>query len=215
MRYVLLIGSHARGDADSRSDCDILLINATEESFDHSKLPIQDGSLVNYVIFDQDKFERLYKSGSLFLLHAFSEGQLLEGSIEVWNQLKGKFTVQKDYREELLEIAQVTALLANTKIFGGKYLTPLVNAFTELKNACIFFLAHDGIYVFNKSQCFDLAIGRMKGDFQMKNLKDFYDYSVRGLDVALPFDPNNEEASEALLLSANSMVKEMSNACMQ
>lgn len=213
MKFALLIGSYARGDYDSSSDCDILLINIAENDFDTSALPIQEESLINPIYYDQTTFSRLYDIGSLFLFHSLSEGVLLEGNVSEWENLKRNFKVQQNFHEELTEISKITNLLSKTEIFGGRYLTPLVNAFTELKNACIFSLAHNGIYEFNKSRCFDLALGLMEQNVPFKELKAFYDFSVRGLDIKLPFDPNNGAISSSLLRGANTIVGEMCHAC--
>jgi predicted nucleotidyltransferase len=212
MKFLILIGSHARGDADSFSDIDLLLINLSQCEFDYSSLIIGDLSLVNEVHYDLDTFWRLYSIGSLFLHHAFTEGSILYGDEKKWCELKRKFAVQKNFHNELLEINRTTNLLSHTNIFGGKYLTPLVNSFTELKNACIFSLAHNGIYAFNKSKCFDLSIGFSDREVQFKDLKAFYDYSIRGIDLQLPFDSNNEIISTSLLRDINTIVKEMCHA---
>jgi len=190
-----------------------LLINIEENAFDTSTLPIQEQSLISTICYNQETFFRLYNIGSLFLFHSFSEGVLLDGNAAEWENLKRTFRVQENFHAELLEIAKITRLLSNTRIFGGKYLTPLVNAFTELKNACIFSLAHHGIYEFNKTRCFDRALGLVDQEVQFKDLKAFYDFSVRGLDVGLPFDPNNDAVSSALLRGADTIVREICHAC--
>lgn len=212
MELALLIGSHARGDADSSSDWDLLFINMNECDFDYSKLPIRDRSLVNSINYDIDTFSRLYEIGSLFLHHAFTEGCVLDGNAAEWNRLKETFIVQNNFHNELVEINRATELLSKTKVFGGRYFTPLVNSFTELKNACIFYLAHQGIYEFNKSKCFDLAIDFSNRHIQFKELKAFYDFSIRGLDVELPFDWSDETISISLLKDINKAVKEMCDA---
>ena len=137
---------------------------------------------------------------------------MLIGSVREWDDLRVNFKVQNDFYNELIEISRVTELLAQTDIFGGKYLTPLVNSFTELKNACIFYLAHRGIYEFNKSKCFDLAVGFVDRDVQFKELKAFYDFSIRGVNVRLPFNPDDEVISISLLMDIDVIVREMCNA---
>lgn len=211
--YAVLIGSYARGDNDLFSDCDVLLINIEECNFDVTKLPIQNKLLINYVSYDQKTFNRLYEIGSLFLYHALNEGILIEGNAINWCVLKNNFKVQKNFQTELFEIWQTTELLSKTFIFGGKYLTPLVNSFTELKNACIFSLAHQGIYEFNKNKCFDLSLKLIQGRSRFKELKAFYDFSVREINLELPFDPNLHKVSTLLLLDTNQIVKDMYYAC--
>lgn len=215
MRFSVLIGPYARGDFNSSSDCDVLLINESEEALDLSNLPTEARSRVSFIKYDEATFRRLYQRGSLFLFHALREGVVLDGDQRAWAMLLAKFQVQDDYSAELAEIAKATDLLSRTRIFGGKYLTPLVNAFTEVKNACIFSLAHKSIYELNKARCFEIAIGHNIRSERLQLLKSFYDYSVRGVDTILPFDPNDVEVPVLLLKEANSVVKGMYRACGQ
>lgn len=191
----------------------MLLINTDEQHFDFGMLPTKDRSIVNVIHYDLETFLRLYEIGSLFILHALMEGVILSGDQLEWSHLRKNFEVQKDFREELADISRATSLLAETKTFGGKYMTPLVNSFTELKNACIFFLAHHGVYEFNKARCFDLAFGLIGREVQFKELKAFYDYSIRCMEVPLPFEPSDEAISSSRLIDANIVVLEMCNAC--
>ena len=213
MKFAILIGSHARGDHNSNSDCDVLLINFSETLLDKSRLPKVKIELINFIHFEEIIFKRLYDSGSLFLLHCFTEGIVLQGDREIWRRLGKAFEVQGSFSTELSEILKTTQLLSNTKIFGGRYLTPLVNAFTELKNACIFSLAHHGIYEFNKEKCLEKATQHLVNKHTYQHLKLFYDFSVREIDLILPFDPNNEAASTALLIGVDNIVREMHHAC--
>ena len=213
MKFAIQIGSYARLDFNEKSDCDVLLIEISEHEFDLGKLPQVDLSIVNFVHYDQETFLRLHDIGSLFLFHTFFEGKLLAGNAEEWSSLKNKFSVQRNFQKELYEISKATQLLSETEIFGGKYLTPLVNAFTELKNACIFFLAHRKIYEFNKSRCFDLALKILEREAKIKELKAFYDYSVRTMTVNFPFNYSDDEISSSKLIEAHKIVLEMCNAC--
>lgn len=211
--FVVLIGSYARGDFNERSDCDIFRVGCDKLDFDFSILPVSDNSVVSYIDYDKDTFSRLYEAGSLFLYHVLNEGQLIYGDTNTWKKLRDGFSVQQDFRDELDEILLVTEFLSNTDMFGGKFLTPLVNAFTELKNASIFFLAHQGKYVFEKSECIKLAIKDSAMLPTLLSLKTFYDYSVRGLDLELPFDANSDENCREVLLEVHRLTLGLRNAC--
>jgi hypothetical protein len=191
--FVILIGSYARGDFNQYSDCDVFRVGCENTQLDYSALPISDPSIVSLIDYDNETFVKLYKAGSLFLYHVLYEGVLISGDAKAWQELQDGFVVQRDFTKELEEIFLVTEFLSNIEMFGGKFLTPLVNAFTELKNACVFYLAHQGIYTFEKSQCFRLALSNSKMLPELLSLKIFYDHSVRGQSVNLPFDPNSYE----------------------
>lgn len=210
--FAVLIGSYARGDYNARSDCDVLLIDYKLTDLNKKLLPITDNVVASYIEYDEELFRHFYANGSLFLFHALYEGVLLDGDINAWEEFKSKFVVQKTFIKELIKIHELTCLLSNTEIFGGKYLSALSNAFTEIKNACIFYLAHNEIYEFRKDECFRKAIPSELYDYRIKDLKSFYDYSVRGIDVTLPFNPNSKQ-SESTLKIVHKIVSELKNDC--
>lgn len=211
--YSILIGSYARGDYNTNSDCDIVLINSDEAGFDKDRLPIKKKELVNFISYDSTQFNSLYDSGSLFIYHILYEGIVIDGKQDSFNELKKNFHVQQRFNNELEKIYTATQLLAEVDIFGGKHLTPLVNAFTELKNACIFYLAHHSIYEFNKEKCFDKALTMLGHNTSIKKIKLFYDYSIRSIDLNLPFNPNDIKESSSLLLETNKILRDMYHAC--
>lgn len=212
-KLVVLIGSYARGDFNQYSDCDIFRVGCENTDLDYSMLPITDQSIVSCIDYDNETFAKLYNAGSLFLYHVLHEGILISGDIEIWQGLQDGFSVQRSFSKELEEISLITEFLSNIEMFGGKFLTPLVNAFTELKNASVFYLAHQGIYTFEKTQCLRLALSNSTMLPELLSLKKFYDYSVRGQDVDLPFDPNSHDKCREVLLEVHKLTLGMRNAC--
>lgn len=213
MRFVVLIGSLARGDYNFNSDCDLLIIGNANEELVSISPSLSHNRVVNTIHYSLEEFVDFYKKGSLFLYHCFTEGILIEGDRSLWDNFCSTFSVQRDYAVELRRISLATNLLSNTTIFGGKYLTPLVNGFTEIKNACIFYLAHNGIYEFNKDRCIEKAASGSPGLQTLLQLKFFYDYSVRDVSTNLPFDPNNKKECESTLREINVIVERFSHAC--
>lgn len=212
-KFVVLIGSYARGDFNRYSDCDVFRVGCENTNLDYSTLPVTDPSIVSCIDYDNETFGKLYAAGSLFLYHVLYEGQLIYGNKKTWRKLQNNFSVQRDFTKELEEIYMVTEFLSNIEIFGGKFLTPLVNAFTELKNASVFYLAHQGIYSFEKTQCLRLALSSSKMLPELLSLKKFYDYSVRAQDLDLPFDPNSYDKCKEVLLEVHRLTLGMRNAC--
>jgi predicted nucleotidyltransferase len=211
--FVVLIGSYARGDFNEYSDCDVFRVGCENINFDFSAIQVTVAAPVTFIDYDKETFSSLYEAGSLFIYHVLHEGQVIYGDKDIWNELKNNFVVQRDFRNELEEITLITNFLANTEMFGGKFLMPLVNAFTEIKNASIFFLAHRGQFVFEKTECMRLALASTMMLPTLLSLKKFYDYSVRGLDLDLPFDPNSSEKCSEVLLEVHRLAMEMKNAC--
>jgi hypothetical protein len=211
-KFVVLIGSFARGDSNQYSDCDVFRVGCEGMPIDYSALPVINQALVSCIDYDEQTFATLYKGGSLFLYHVFYEGKLIAGEVTLWEELRNGFSVQKDFSAELDEITLVTQFLSDVDIFGGKFLTPLVNAFTELKNACVFFLAHQEKYIFEKHECMQLALRDSVMLSKLLSLKMFYDFSVRGQDLVLPFDPNSWDECKDVLQEVHRLTLEMKNA---
>lgn len=183
--FGLLVGSRARGDADVRSDTDVLVVG--EASPLHlERLRLRYGSEPQCTTFDLPTFEHLHSIGSLFLQHAFLEGRLLWGSKSGWAQYRRSFVVQRTFLAEIRRCVASCRWLDQPTVFGGHYLAPYVHAFKHVKNASIFFLAHRREYVFAK----EAAIARAGAIISFASctplfgLRTFYDYSVRGLRFA-------------------------------
>ncbi|MCD1647645.1 nucleotidyltransferase domain-containing protein [Marinobacter adhaerens] len=212
MKFSVIFGSQARGDFSETSDFDILLVNMDKTDFDYSIVPDEFRDKVDFVEYSEDEFLDFYKKGSLFLYHILKQGIVVDGAVDTWEKLESEFIVQNDFSEELTRIRDTSKMIKNISIFGGKYLTPLSNMFTELKNACIFNLAHKMVYEFNKRECLEVALPKNIYDKDLNDLKYFYDFVVRGQSY-LPFSPNDEIKSEFLLETAVKSIEWLSDDC--
>lgn len=212
MKFSVIFGSQARGDFSDKSDFDMLLVNMDKERFDYSIVPEEFRGKVDFVEYSEDEFLDFYKKGSLFLYHILKQGIVVDGCVSTWKKLESEFIVQNDFSEELKRIRNTSNLIKNISIFGGKYLTPLSNMFTELKNACIFNLAHKKVYEFNKRDCLEGALPKNIYDKDLNDLKHFYDYVVRGQNY-LPFSPNDVIKSELLLEAAVKSIEWLNDDC--
>jgi hypothetical protein len=74
---VVLYGSKARGDDDSLSDCDVLILGNLPEEFSYD-LPA-NASVVTYT---WPEFSAMGEYGSLFLRHLQKESQILSGNAQ-------------------------------------------------------------------------------------------------------------------------------------
>jgi predicted nucleotidyltransferase len=148
MQFTLLIGSFARGTGGIGSDIDVLRIGHKRRV----KRPVKlDYSLpISYVDYDLDSFKTLFDDGSLFLYHAFIEGQLLEGDITQWNSLKENFVVSDDFRDSIEEYLQVLTYIAEYPEYERSSVPYLSNIFKCLKNIGVFRMASTGRYDFEK-----------------------------------------------------------------
>ena len=98
MKFIILIGSHARGDQNERSDIDVLIVNYEEEEAKYilgNCASYLDEEKLSFINLDEEEFWDYYEKGSLFLYHVLNEGVLLEGEFSEWESLKLKFNVQR------------------------------------------------------------------------------------------------------------------------
>jgi hypothetical protein len=116
---------------------------------------------VSYIDYDQKSFVELFRQGSLFLYHAFTEGSLLEGVEGAWKRLGNEFRVSSDFSEAIAEYEAVLDYVVSYPGYKGAYVAYLSNIFKALKNIAIFRLAETGTYEFDKiaalSKCFKLT----------------------------------------------------------
>jgi hypothetical protein len=164
---------------------------------------------INEIVYSPGDFQNFYDKGSLFIYHALTEGKLLSGDVNSWNDLIEKFVVQKNYTREINRILEVSQYFKDPSIFGGTFLTAFSNSFVELKNCSIFFNAHHGKYIFNKHQSIQSLNSLTCWEPRFLEFHKYYDYSVRKQCVSLPFKNLSKEEQEDLLISVHEIIKEM------
>lgn len=202
--FAVLFGSVARGDFNKNSDIDIFLYNYPE---DKAKKKIALMNLpqlpINFVSYDSNMLCKFHEEGSLFLYHIYKQGELIDGDNVHWNELCHSFVLKKSFQDEIKKIRKEIMPYRRLVFLNGYYLSALVNIYPLLKNYCIFTLANQGIYEFNKEKCIILNVADDKKSEQLLRLQQFYDYSVRGLDVPLNISPNSGTARELIECSYN------------
>jgi len=210
----VLIGSQARGDANERSDVDALVVGSPA-SGDIDNLRMRFEEPLNLISFTGTNFRKLFEGGSLFLHHCFEEGILLSGDGIQWQRLRDRFQVQTDFSSVIGKCILACRLMSQSEIFGGHYLAPYVNAYTQLKNASIFFLAQRRKYRFNKDEAIRETAEQLAfpGTDTIVSLRDIYDYSVRGLELPLPFVLNDVTRGDAVLALVTDYMKRIDDAC--
>jgi hypothetical protein len=145
--FSVLIGSRARHTHDRVSDTDVVRIGHKRRLKLETQRPI--GS-VSYIDYDLVKFSDLYRRGSLFIYHVFSEGRLLEGDRNAWKRLKNNFRVSTNFRREISQNRKFLRWLHEGEKFKGASIPYLAHACRALKNLAIFSLAEKRRYIFDK-----------------------------------------------------------------
>lgn len=153
--FTVLIGSFARGTANSQSDVDILRIGHTRPVVPPAHI---SGSFpVSFIDYDLPTFSHLYSEGSLFLYHAFSEGVLLTGQRGLWSNLSADFRVAQDFGPAIREYIEVLQYVTDYPGYEASFVPYLSNLFKCLKNIGIFRLAKRKQYSFDKHTALHLG----------------------------------------------------------
>lgn len=113
-----------------------------------------------YIDYESSKFSDLYRNGSLFLHHIFTEGTLLRGCSRDWISLKRHFKVKTNFRNEISQNRRLLRWLQSGEKFKGATMPYLSHSFRALKNLAIFSLAQRRDYVFDKRRALSKAFPR-------------------------------------------------------
>lgn len=150
-QLTVLIGSFARGTEELHSDIDVVRVGHRKrlskskiDCLARSKAPI------SYVDYEPETFASLYKSGSLFIHHVLTEGRLLQGSELYWTELCRDFVVTTDFSALIFDHLVLSQWLARSSAFSNAVMPQLSHMFRALKNAAIFSLAQEGVFVYDK-----------------------------------------------------------------
>lgn len=150
--FVVLIGSCARGTQQAWSDVDVLRVQS-QSTPDVSKY----GTFVSYIDIEKDEFESLFQNGSLFLLHAFTEGVLLQGDSEEWERLRQRFVLTDDHSSLVREYLDVLQSLNSSTVYVDAYVPYLSNTCKAMKNIGIGVLAQKKQFIFEKHLALELG----------------------------------------------------------
>lgn len=159
--FIILIGSYARNTYNQYSDIDVVRLNTIKKIHKTTNF---DKKKISYIDYDCSSFKKLYKNGSLFLYHIFTEGILLEGDKNKWEFIKNRFKLSNDFKDEIIEYEVVLRYLCEYKDYENAYLAYLSNMFKLLKNLAIFHLAQEKIYLFDKAKVLEKYYNISKND---------------------------------------------------
>jgi len=179
-KFTVLIGSRARGTHARHSDIDIVRIGH-REPVPLNLVGAQRQSDISYVDYESIKFSDLYRNGSLFLHHIFTEGTLLQGRRRDWNYLKRHFKVKTNFTNEISQNRRLLRWLQNGEKFKGATMPYLSHSFRALKNLAIFSLAQKRDYVFDKRGALSKAFPRFDPEAItfLIEANDIFERSVR------------------------------------
>lgn len=199
-RFAILFGSVSRGTHNSNSDIDILLLNIDESQasqfIDFSALP---KLVVNYVCYNSVTFNKYYLNGSLFLFHVFNEGRLIYGNANEWERVTKGFKVKRKFDSEIGRVRLDASVYSDINLFSNYYMSAMANFYPIIKNFCIFKLASDSIYEFDKNASLKMVCRNAKEYKRLSVLRGCYDVFYRGLSIDnIRVDPASSIAGDIL-----------------
>jgi hypothetical protein len=133
-------GSHARGEADSYSDADLLEIGTVESN--HLKT-------ASTLFMPRDQFLAASRTGSLFIKHVLSEGQLAGGASLDFATLKQSWQSAANYQIEIDENLDLLELLAHVSSNRAGLVVAVDLTICALRSVLIRRLAEQGEYIFS------------------------------------------------------------------
>lgn len=166
MNIAIEFGSQIRGDANTSSDRDLLVISDVSEEMNQDvERYRRTGYAVSYFSYDAACY--LARSGNLFFKHVFDEGCMLRGDEDAYCLLSHAWKPQKNYNndiEENIDLLEVVDYVPET-IMGIQALSDIL--ISSVRNVLIRKLAGYGIYVFS----WDLVFKR-SSEFGFLNTDD-------------------------------------------
>jgi hypothetical protein len=162
MLSICVIGSQARGTADSLSDRDVLIVGVSGAERDaRAREWSTDGW--NVSAFDTPAFRRLAQVGSLFVQHVKQDGRIVRDDGGRLRQTLARYSPKTEYIGERNDALRQIATLPGQ---DGRYWHDLCLAdiiYVLIRNAAILHLGSRGQYCFS----YDELILRLADDLQL------------------------------------------------
>lgn len=202
VRTIILFGSLARGDYNSLSDIDLLLI--TRKKLEKRQIKkiipkslIQQKNLA-LSVYSQTQMDSAYKEGILFLVHVLKEGRILyddgffkELSSSPFYPSPRRMSLSLRIFEQRLQVGD------NLAMFDKHFVKLLSNYYSIAKSIAFILLAVDGQYIFNKKKAFEMLSEKYPTHREkirkLSKLEPFYTRAHRSRDAKYPFDPVDAE----------------------
>lgn len=147
-------GSRRRGDFKKFSDRDMLIIGDDCSNLNAEKKE-KERQGYSVTAFSSTRARFLIKSGSLFFKHIFDEGELLEGRLLDFNDLKRSWTGKNNYEDEIEDNLYLLEVLKHLPSNNHGLVVANDIIITSIRNILIRKLAEYGLYIFSWEHVFN------------------------------------------------------------
>lgn len=162
IKAIVLYGSYARGDSDSKSDLDICIFTQEQAVVSviqlASILPVPESCHLSLTTYCQADLEAMLEYGSLFLWHLKLEGKIEYGKEYLASQL----TRLKPFERHHSEIGYHSEILDDLIAFTSTSYTAnefdLSLLFTIVRNTCMILAHKAGSPTFGRQDCYHAAL---------------------------------------------------------
>lgn len=193
---VCLLGSAARGDADAKSDIDLLVLTDAETRPTQLLSELADlgsSDKLSLIVQTRERFSQLTERGALLAVHVHEEGRILVDKAG-WlrRQLDATQSTAADPDWTFAWAAREVRRYERIERFNDLYLFALARLYSIGRAVAIALSVKGGTPAFGKDQPFDAArlafpdfepqLGRLAA------LRPFFERAAGGEDVELPFD---------------------------
>ena len=164
MLAIYQFGSIARGDNDTLSDKDILIITDNLDALPNIRKSYQDsGYTVSY--YSPRSFKKMASLGSLFVQHIKNEGLCITDQEGWMKDLLSSYKPKEDYTIEILNFSEI---LETTRRFNSKSSLFCCDVlYIYLRNFAIMRAANSKKYIFSNkdiSNYLSITFGKIYGD---------------------------------------------------
>lgn len=207
---VCLLGSHARGDAASGSDIDLLVVtegDGVRASNLTGRLHDADPTSLSLMVQSRDRFEALARGGALFALHVRREGVVLyDRAAWLKKILRSTRYVKPDPRWTLDWARDQLWAYREPGRFNGIHLFAFSRLYSVGRAVGIAMTVADGAPLFGKDEVFD-AVARRRpwladDAHRISGLRPFRERAEGRPAVPLPFDYHSAESQVMLAVEA-------------
>jgi len=219
VRAACLFGSAARGDDDSGSDLDLLVV--LEDSEDREGLREEAQAIradlpprTQLCVLGEKRLQENFAGRTVFAAHLAREGSIVADPDGTLTRLIDDFPRGEPVLESSSRLLAQIELYADLAWCGGYYLFCLADLYAWGRSGAMLAVARSGRFEFGRDRVFD-RLGTIRPDLveaatRIRALRPFWERVHREASSPLPFSPRGSDAQTEAARDACSEILEIS-----